>query len=166
MIDIKRVDDALIISRTDGDSPILWRCDLQAAQMATFSLKKLKTKTNLIMEPESGEATTVVDFKDHQEALTAFQKVTDVLTVSDRKNDNVQDAGSKMGWLQSLIIFAAFFVILYVLFGSFFLGNEKVNVEHNQATLPLQTEKPDINMIEAGTPILLDDVLLPSDNAE
>lgn len=174
-MDIKKANDALIISRNDGENPVLWRCDLSAAQMATFSLKKLKTKTNLVMQPETGKAVTVIDFKDHSDALNAFQKITDVLVMDEEPAviapsivEKKEDTDSKLSWFQSFVIFAAFFVILYIAYGTFFSSDrDAINfvpqTQIQTSDVPLiDVEKVmTLDTLEKGVPVALDNLLLP-----
>ena len=76
------VDQTLVISAANAQTPSLWRGDLDAYKSANFSVSVLKTKSSLKVQLSDGKAETIADYADEEKANAALATVTEALFAS------------------------------------------------------------------------------------
>ncbi len=103
----KIVDQTLIVSAKDAQSPSLWRGDLTTYKSASFSVSVMKTKASLKVQLEGAKAETIADYKNADAANEALSVVTDALLKPAAVAAKPVTFGSKVLMFLQIVVFSA-----------------------------------------------------------
>jgi thiol:disulfide interchange protein len=118
------IDNYLVLSITNTDTPVIWRMALDEIGTAVFSIKNEKTKSKLILKQKDGKEESISSFKNKEEAAEILSSISNSLlkpkesksgkklktqTIPEEAKDNTE----KKKWGIALIL--AFLIIgLYI----------------------------------------------------
>lgn len=89
---VSMIDNHLVLSLTDLESPIIWRMSLEEIGSAVFSIKSTKTKTSLILKKSDKTTEEIAIFKDKESASEILSSISDILM---RKESHQSGTGKK-----------------------------------------------------------------------
>lgn len=73
------IDQTLVVSAQDAQTPSLWRGELSAYKSANFSVSVLKTKASLKVQLSDGRSETIADYANKEAANEALGEITKIL---------------------------------------------------------------------------------------